>query len=415
MRTVIINRSSAKRVQFHKWLEGIEGEFILVTKDAYSNDFDSFFSSVIGFKDFADNDYIYSYIIDLNKTKEIDYIIALNEFDLLKAAYLREYLGIEGQNSESAMAFRDKVMMKDRLASVVQTPTYQRINHALDLIDFKQKHGLPLVVKPVDGAGSVGVEIIRDENDYRELLEKGIGSNLEVETFVLGEMYHVDGLYRDGELLLSHPSRYIHGCLAFQDSKFLGSVMLETDNELTARLNEAVHRVLDAMPTPGHTISFHAEFFHTEQNELVLCEIASRVGGGMIAEAMLAATGVDILGESARGQCGAPPSFQNASVNQLAGWILIPPKNGTLRALDLSYPYDWVVDYYTKEEYIGKTFDKASSSVDAYISLLVTGESEQQIEERFHIINKWFEDHTKWEFDQDKEGCDGLLSAASQH
>lgn len=396
MRTVIINQFSPERVNYKKALKDINTEVVLLTKNKHVNAYKEMFENTIGFDNFDNNDRLYSYIIDLNKNEKIDYIVATHEFDLVKAGQLRDFIGVEGQNSESAISFRDKYVMKQKVHGAIQTPSFERTKNVFDLIKFKEQHGYPFIVKPVDGAGSVGVQVIKDDQEFNDLLENGVFYGWIAETFIDGDMYHVDGLYENGKLLFSQPSIYLNGCLAFQEGNYLGSSMIDKKNPMFNRLNESVMQVLSVLPTPNHAIAFHAEFFHTKENDIVFCEIASRVGGGMISECIEATKGIDILNESIRAQCGMVPDV-NLTSDSLGGFIIIPPKEGTLVSINVDFPYEWVVDCYTKADYIGKKFDGSSSSVDSVASIVVKGETEEEVHNRLLQVYDWFEQNSKWD------------------
>jgi len=400
--TVIINQFNPKRVDYVRALKDSQDEVVVVTREKHIEGFKDSFQNIVGFENIEGNDSVYSYLLDLNKQNKIEKVVAAHEFDLQKAAYLRDYLKIPGQTGESANAFRDKYEMKKLLKNVVKTPSFKKIANVFDVITFKEENGYPFVVKPVDSAGSVGVEIIKTDEDLHRVLEKGIESNLIAESFVEGDMYHVDGLYADGELLLSQPSIYLNGCLAFQENKYLASVMLEEGNPYYNRLNKATKEVLLHLPTPDHAIAFHAEFFVTPQDEIIFCEIASRVGGGMVPEGIKHTTGIDLLVESIRGQAGL--ALNNIESNGLlGGFIIIPPKKGKLISINEQLPYEWALDCYTKEENIGREFDGPHSSVDSIVQLVVVGKNEAEIKHRIEMVNEWFEENTVWDFTPDKE------------
>ncbi|MNJ49827.1 argininosuccinate lyase [compost metagenome] len=314
---------------------------------------------------------------------------------MLKAARLREQLQLVGQHGASARAFRDKIFMKQLAQTCIRIPKFRKIHDVMDVISFIEGNNYPVVIKPIDSAGSVDVQVIHEEQQLVDILEAGLGPNLEIEEYIEGEMYHVDGIFSGTQLLLSHPSRYINGCMAFHEDKYLGSVMLQP-GELFNRLNHSVEAVLKILPTPDHAISFHAEFFITNSDEIVLCEIASRVGGGDIVEALEFATGVNILRESIRAQCGAPVNC-TPSQDRLAGWMLIPARNGVLKSIETKPPFEWVLECTVKPDHIGKTFDQASSSVDSIATLLVEGQDENQLQERLNEVYEWMQCHIVWE------------------
>lgn len=62
------------------------------------------------------------------------------------------------------------------------------------------------MLKPSKGFGSVDTTVIRDESDLDQVVAKlsqtGLDAPIDfiVESFVSGEMYHVDGFVYDGEV-----------------------------------------------------------------------------------------------------------------------------------------------------------------------------------------------------------------------
>lgn len=51
--------------------------------------------------------------------------------------------------------------------------------------------------------------------DFECFLVNGFDKNLEVECFVDGDMYYIDGLYEKNKMLLYSLFCYINGCLVF--------------------------------------------------------------------------------------------------------------------------------------------------------------------------------------------------------
>lgn len=175
-------------------------------------------------------------------------IIATSEYDLIRAGRLRDRLGLKGQSLVSTLAFRDKIVIKQQVQRAgLAVPGFQKIGSPLDLYDFIRNHGYPVVVKPADGMGSTNTAVLRNENEFMDYLTAGWVPDLEVEKFIAGEeMYHIDGLVLNGEIVHCWPSRYINGCLAFQEGTCNGSYLLGTDNPSTSRLIQFVTHVLDA-------------------------------------------------------------------------------------------------------------------------------------------------------------------------
>jgi hypothetical protein len=82
------------------------------------------------------------------------------------------------------------------------------------------------------------------------LAASGIGPDLEVKTYVEGDMYHIDGLVLDGEGQFCWPFKYINGCKALQSQGFNSSCLLVDSNPLTVSLIHYIKKVLSLLTTP---------------------------------------------------------------------------------------------------------------------------------------------------------------------
>jgi hypothetical protein len=98
---------------------------------------------------------------------------------------------------------------------------------------------------------------------------------IDVETFVVGTMYHIDGFILNGEVKFVWPSRYVNTCVGFKENPFLASCSLSPRNPLTARLQQFAVDVVTRLdePTNNGSYPFHCEAWHTPDDRIVLCEI----------------------------------------------------------------------------------------------------------------------------------------------
>ncbi|MDW9639701.1 ATP-grasp domain-containing protein [Sinorhizobium meliloti] len=262
-------------------------------------------------------------------------MLSFSEVDVSRAARIRKHLGLAGQTIEDGELFRNKMLMKRRAwERGVAVPRFAQVTCPADLLDFISANGLPVVVKPYDGRGSAGVEILESEKDIRTFLARGSSTSkgFTVEEFVPGDMYRVDGLYVHGSPVIIHAGRYLKDCLAFIQGETIGTHGLDQGSPLNRRIETFTRHLLErALPFPKTSI-FHLQIFLTPDDRLVLCEVASRLGGGVINEEVRLATGIDIKMSYVKACVGA---YEEVGVNNLppvpAGRIIIPPRRGTLR------------------------------------------------------------------------------------
>ncbi|MFB7913280.1 acetyl-CoA carboxylase biotin carboxylase subunit family protein [Streptomyces sp. NPDC056061] len=325
-------------------------------------------------------------------------VVARAEGDVLRAARLREVLGVPGQDFASALAFRDKVLMKSLLREQgVAVPEFAPVRIPLDLLAFVREHPYPVVVKPAFGSGSTGTRVLRDDADLAALLASGLPEHPQVERFVEGAMYVVDGLVVAGEPRAVFVSRYLNDCLSYREGAHLGSVQLTRDDPLVDRLADYARHVLDRLPTPWCT-AFHLEVFRTPRDELVLCEVASRTGGALTAAAVRAATGFDLDREwflaQVRGAAHPVREVTGAAPGRSAAWVVFYPESGTLKELPSAAP-PFVVEQRVRGT-VGERYEGGEKSGVYLAGYVVTGEDADEAERRVGELAEWYAASVRW-------------------
>ncbi|MEU7137071.1 hypothetical protein [Streptomyces sp. NPDC046261] len=321
----------------------------------------------------------------LAREKPFTHIITDNEYDLERCARIRQDLGIPGQSPASALSFRDKVVMKQVASRTVATARFARLEAFADLTDFIGECDYPVVVKPVKQGGSRDIVVLRGEDDLVAFSRRLWREDLMVEEFVEGQMYHVDAVLADGYRFVAS-SRYLRSCLGVFSGHNNGSLQLRPEEKFARRLEEFFDRVLEAFDTPECS-AYHLEVFHTPDGELVLCEIASRVGGDRIPALTRATYGVDLHTAVLRQSCGlpveAPPSAPPAQVH---GSVSILPQGRPVRAPGRP-PFDWVHHYEVNEQLAPDAVTLYSASHLCFV--IVRGADSAQVEERLYEAEAW--------------------------
>ena len=74
---------------------------------------------------------------------------------MILAARIRESFGVPGMTVEQTVPFRDKERMKQAIdAAGIRTPWHVSATTVADVWEAAEQVGYPLIVKPIDGAGS---------------------------------------------------------------------------------------------------------------------------------------------------------------------------------------------------------------------------------------------------------------------
>lgn len=262
-----------------------------------------------------------TYLINniINSVGTIYKIIALSEFDLDMAAYLRTEFRVEGLKISQVELFRDKMVMKKAIKkSGMVTPKCN------DLIDFHEidKYLFPVILKPKKGAASVGVIKCVNKEDFKckiNLLEHEL---YEFEEFVKGKIYHIDGIVHDSEIIFFVASEYINTCLDFNNGIPLGSFILN-DTDVNHEFYSYSKTVLEALSLKNG--AFHLEVIRNQANELVFLEIGARVGGGEIPFLIKDLYGINMFQAWLDSELGQDIHYlRTVDKNKVGGFLMIP-------------------------------------------------------------------------------------------
>lgn len=388
------------------WGAAIRGEATLYTGQSVAGArpgraSETAFGHVTRFERYEESDALEAAAIAAFRRGALDRVVPVSEVDVMRAARIRERLGVPGQLVASAEAFRDKSLMKRKAwEGGLDVPRFARLSSGLDLVDFVRANGWPVVVKPVDGRGSAGVEVLRDEASAEHFLRRGHASSgrYTVEEFVRGPMYRVDGLYVEGRPVVMQVGRYFKDCLAFIEGETIGTHSLDPENPLLPRIERfARHLLEEALPLPPTSL-FHLQVFHSPDDRIVLCEVACRLGGGVINEEVKAATGVDIKMSYVTACTSDAPSVDAPRTNaagDLSARIIVPPKTGRLASIPDRCPFDWV-DVYVPYGVVGRVYDGATMTNGEVAGLVFRGGSEEELRRRARELEGWFQERTEW-------------------
>jgi len=132
--------------------------------------------------------------------RSVDRELANWEPLVVVAARIRERLGIPGMSVETVRGFRDKQLMKDRVAAAgLRVPLAQRARSVKDVWSALEAIGFPAIIKPISGAGSADTYKVESASAMERVLPH-MGHVVEAicEEFIDGEEYTYDTASIDG-------------------------------------------------------------------------------------------------------------------------------------------------------------------------------------------------------------------------
>lgn len=344
---------------------------------------------------------------ELALKNDVSYIVAMSEMDVMRAAILREKIGLKGMKPEAGLFFRDKFLMKSRLVEHgIKVADHHLVHNALDLKFACRELGYPAVIKPPMGRGSNGVSVIKDEDELYDFLihfdwnDIGYEVPLLVEGFVEGDLYRIDGVISQGKMAFISAAMYWGSHLNYLEGGFLGSVMLDPESQKAKDLIALTENVLfDVLPF-GDNGSFHVEIFKTPEGEFVFNEAASRLGGGSIIEEVEASFGVNIktlfLAAEIESHEAIEAILDNAHTTFIpAAQLHISPQPKKLEKAPESCDREQVYLYELMSK-VGDDYKLMSHTNSEVARFVLHGGTPEKLEVELEETIAWFKEETVW-------------------
>ena len=242
-------------------------------------------------------------VLNLAQELKIDGILSYAvDPGVVAAAYVAEQMGLPFTCSyEVATILQDKALFRQFLINNgFNAPYAKGYTKAEDALDDIKYYNWPVIVKPVDSAGSKGVTRVDDPNDLPQAIAHALGESHNGH-FIVEDYLEKEGLSSGSE------SFFVDGVLkynAFYDQYFDA----EATNPFTPsaecwptnKPEEVQKDVRDQLQRLGTLLHFGTGLFNVEwrvckDGKVYLMEVSPRAGGNRLAEILNYATDVDII------------------------------------------------------------------------------------------------------------------------
>lgn len=253
-------------------------------------------------KDVADEFYPISvtekeWILGICADKHIDGICTIaSDVAAPTVAFVAEKLGLVGNSYAAAIRANDKSQMRQAFSKAgIPCPRYQVVN-SIGQLDLRSL-SFPVIVKPVDRSGSLGVLRVDHEEKLPSALDIALEMSFKhmaiVEEYIEGREISVEFISSEG----------IHYPLQITDKITTGPphfVELEhhepadLTEEWKLKVNDLTRRALSALGVTNG--ASHSEYRITEDGRIYVMEIGARMGGDFIgSDLVYLSTGYDFL------------------------------------------------------------------------------------------------------------------------
>ena len=211
-------------------------------------------------------------------------------------AYIAEKMGLVGNSYATAVRANDKSLMRQVLSSAgVPCPRFQVVD-SVGQLDLRSL-SFPVIVKPVDRSGSLGVSRVDDEDDLpyamNEAMDMSFKHEVIVEEYIEGREISVEFIsYGNTHYPLQITDKVTTGPPHFVELEHHQPADLT--EEWNAKINGLTQRALKALGiTDGAS---HSEYRIAENGQIYVMGIGARMGGDFIgSDLVFLSTGYDFL------------------------------------------------------------------------------------------------------------------------
>ena len=265
-------------------------------------------------------------------------VTSSSEYFISTAASLARRLGLAGPSPGAVRACRDKFKQRRLLEKAgVAMPAFRAATSIKSAVAAGEDLGLPVVVKPVSGSGSVGVKLCSSLDEVRahaaRLLsqrhnERGapIARRILVESVASGPEYSVETFNLE-----------VIGIT----EKHLGPLpdFVEIGHDYPAQLSGAAKQAIESTAQQSLTAlglgwgPAHIELRLTESGPQII-EVNPRLAGGYIPELVRLSCGIDLISATIMLVVGEQPELRSTCDDHTSIRFILSPGDGILTGVE---------------------------------------------------------------------------------
>lgn len=236
-------------------------------------------------------------ILDICRQEQIDGICTIaSDVAAPTVAYVAEQMGLVGNSYECALQANDKYLMRKAFQSAgILCPLYQMVKSVDE--ELNDAFIYPLIIKPTDRSGSLGVTKVSDIIARKYALQAALDYSFKheaiVEQFIEGREISVEFISYQG----IHYPLQITDKVTTEAPHFVEIAHhqpADLTKEQYAEIYDLTKRALTALGVTNG--ASHSEYRITKEGRIYVMEIGARMGGDFIGSDLVQlSTGYDFL------------------------------------------------------------------------------------------------------------------------
>lgn len=285
-------------------------------------------------------------VLDLAKGLNVDGVLAYgSDINAATQVYVRKMLGLPSNSPQSIFTLTHKNALRDFLKEHgFYTTLSMSFSSYEEVMENIQSYSWPLIVKPIDNAGSNGVSKVEELSKLKDAVDKALKFSRKqeviVEEFFKGasKIYDGEGFILDGELV----------CLCIADNFRLDDLnpLVPVGVVFPTSLNESLQSyarqelarlfsLLDFNSGP-----FNVEFAFDEDGNFFIIDIGPRNGGAPFPQTIKFATGIDMFELAVKDALGmvslAQIEGKKGMGEYISSYVVFSSEEGTYSGVEYS-------------------------------------------------------------------------------
>lgn len=342
-------------------------------------------------------------ILEWAKKNPIDGVVTYTDSGVVTTAYVQYHLGLPQIGPlESVEILQNKARFRQFLTeNGFNVPKAKGFSNKEDALASKDFFTLPVIVKPVDAAGSKGVTKVSNWEELEKAIDWAIkfsfSGDFIIESFIekLGcssdsDCFSVDGQFKFMSFSAQRFDEKAAGEYTPAAYSWPSTLGKEVEEELSTELQRLI--TLLGMKTTVYNVETRVG---TDGKPYVM-EISPRGGGNRLSEMMRFATGVDMITAAVRAAVGDPVDVEQKPLDGYWAEIIVhADKTGILESIDIAPELEPKVkekDFWFKK---GDAVQEFQSARDAIGTLVLRFDSPTELENVITHQRNWLKIRVK--------------------
>lgn len=331
------------------------------------------------------------------KEHPIDGIVTFTDSGVVTTAYVQHHLGLPQIGPlESVEILQNKARFRQFLTEHgFRVPKAKGFSKKEDALASKDFFTLPVIVKPVDAAGSKGVTKVSDWLELEKAVDWAIqfsfSGDFIIESFIEkkgcssdSDCFSVDGQFKFMSYSAQRFDEKAAGEYTPAAYSWPSTLGAEAEKELSSELQRLIS--LLGMKTTVYNVETRVG---TDGKPYIM-EISPRGGGNRLSEMMRYATGVDMITGAVRAAVGDPVDIKQKPLDGSWAEIIVhADKSGILDGIEITPDMEPMVkekDYWFKK---GDSVNAFQSARDAIGTLVMRFNTADELETAITHQRDW--------------------------